>query len=105
MQEYSRENLENHINSKILVNLAAREAFKSLNWLCRCTAYKLIEILYNVGVIGYWDPAKKRFIYALEKTNPNRTLFGNTKFKIHDAFERYLELNKRQLKNSRKVIE
>lgn len=91
-QTYTRAALENHVNNKLLTNPKARKDFEQVSWLRTCTAFRFLEILYRVGFIGYWDSVYQRYVYVLEKANPDRTLVRSRKFKIHSAFTRYLEL-------------
>lgn len=93
-QVYKRVELENQINKKILTNSYARDDFKHLRWLNMCTPYNFIEILYKIGVIGYWNSRKRRYIYSLERSKPEEIIFnsGNIKLIIHSAFKEHLSL-------------
>jgi hypothetical protein len=92
-QIYSREDLEKHINDDLLTSPNAKGDFIDLRWLHTCNAFLFTEILYRIGFIGYLDPDAKRYIYVLEKSNPDKTLISSAEFKIHSAFTSYLELN------------
>jgi hypothetical protein len=91
-QIYQRKALLKHIDNELLTHPQAREDFRDLRWLRTCTSFRLMEILYQTGLIGYWDAAKKRYVYALEKTKLDQTVTGETKFRVHSAFSTYLEL-------------
>jgi len=91
-QTYTRAALENHVNNRLLTDPQARKDFEQARWLHTCTAFGFLEILYRVGFIGYWDSAYQRYVYVLEKANPDRTLVRSDRFKIHSAFTKYLEL-------------
>lgn len=91
-QVYTREELEAQINNDLLTNPGARDDFRHLLWLRTCTSYLFIDIIYKIGVIGYWDPSAHRFIYVLQKSNPDETLLHSAKFKLHSALANYLEL-------------
>ena len=91
-QTYTRAALEKRVNDKLLTNPDARKDFERVRWLRTCTAFGFLEILYRVGFIGYWDSTYQRYVYVLEKANPDRTLVHSSKFKIHSAFTKYLEL-------------
>lgn len=91
-QTYSRSDLEQRLNDRLLTNKQARQDFGQMRWLRTCTAFRLLKILYRVGFIGYWDPAHCRYVYVLEKASPDRALVGDTDLKIHSAFDKYLEL-------------
>lgn len=92
-QVYSRKQLEEHINNHLLTKPKARDDFKHLSWVRTCTPFLFIEILYKTGCIGYWDPSKKQYIHVLHKSNPDKTLLGSTRFKVHSALANYLELS------------
>lgn len=90
--QYSRSELEKYIRNRLLTDPDARDDFAELRWLHTLTAFRFIEILYQVGIIGYWDPRLGRFVYVLENANPPRALIGSAEFKVHSAFSKYLEL-------------
>jgi hypothetical protein len=91
-QIYQRKELLKHIDDELLTHPKAREDFHELRWLRTCTSFRLMEILYQTGLIGYWGATKKRYVYALEKTKLDKTVTSETKFKVHNAFSTYLEL-------------
>lgn len=91
-QIYTRTSLDTHINDNLLTDPTARDDFKELRWLRTCNPFIFIQILYRIGCIGYWDPAKRRYIYVLERSSPDKTLVRSAKFKLHSALVEYLEL-------------
>jgi len=93
-QIYTRKDLEKQIKNKLLLNKYAREDFGHLLWLKTSTSYSFIEILYTVGIIGYYNKSKRKYIYVLEKSRPDKIIFnsGETKLKVHSAFIKHLSL-------------
>src|SRR5215217_7230107 len=92
-QNYRRRSLETYINHKLLTDPDAREDFKEQRWIRTSNPTGFIRILYQVGVIGYFNESEQRYIYVLEESNPDRHWTPNARFRIHSAFAGYLELN------------
>ena len=90
-QSYTREELDKHINDQFLTAKKAREGFKSNSWIFKSTPFRIIQILYTVGIIGYLDSTRKRYLFALEKPSPDLAQPGMS-FSIHTAFQKFLEL-------------
>lgn len=91
-QVYTRGALEDHISERLLTNPEARKNFEYARWVRTCTPFAFLEILYRIGFIGYWDPAYEKYVYALEKAKPDKTLVHSERLRIHSAFTKYLEL-------------
>lgn len=94
-QIYTRSALEVLINDKLLTDKDAREDFQDVRWLRTCTAFSFIKILFQLGFLGYYHPVDKRYVYSLEKANPDRALVRSDSFRIHSAFTNYLELKEK----------
>lgn len=94
-QNYDRRSLETYINRELLTDPDAREDFKEQRWIRTSNRTDFIRILYQVGVIGYFNESEQRHVYVLEESNPDRHWTLNTDFRIHNAFAGYLELNNR----------
>jgi hypothetical protein len=93
-QCYARSELEDLVRQELLTHPQAREAFAEYRWFFPLTPFRFIQVLYRVGIVGYWDPAHKRYVYALEKAEPEMALLlsPTARFKIHSALKKYLEL-------------
>jgi hypothetical protein len=88
----TRDGLENKINNELLTNPQAMKNFSELRWLFTCTPFRFLEILYRIGFIGYWNSSDQRYMYVLEKSNPDQALINSAQIKIHSAFTVYLQL-------------
>lgn len=86
--EFRRAELERRIKLEFLNNAEVRDRVGQ-PWSIRSTAYKLIEIFYEVGVVGVFHPKANAFIYSFEDRNvhisPNDTL------NVHPGLRAYLE--------------
>ena len=91
-QVYSRKELETKINKDLLTSPAARKDFSHLSWVGISTPFLFVDILYRTGVVGYFAPSERRYIYVLQRSNPDKTLLESTQYKIHSALSAYLEL-------------
>lgn len=97
-QVYSRKELETKINKDLLTNPTARQDFSHLSWVRMSTPFLFVDILYRVGIVGYFAPSEHRYIYVLQRSNPDKTLLKSTRYKIHSALSAYLELEAEQTK-------
>jgi hypothetical protein len=91
-QIYKRDELEKFINKNLLTNPKARKDFENMKWIFKRSAFPFIDILYRIGFIGFWDQSKKDYIYVLECSNPGMAFTNSSKFKIHSAFLKCLEI-------------
>jgi SpoVK/Ycf46/Vps4 family AAA+-type ATPase len=101
-QIYTRNELINHINNNLLTNPEVRSDFKTLTWLGKRSSFKFIQILYRTGCIGYWDESKRRYIYVLERSNPDKALAQSPRFKLHSALAEFLVLKPPQSRKKKK---
>lgn len=85
---YTRDKFEEILNEIINKN-------QEVAWVRKCTSFRFMQILYNIGFIGYQDSNKNDFIFYIEQPNLER-LRTDHQIKIHNAFHKYLELDEKQ---------
>jgi hypothetical protein len=86
--EFSRSNLEERIKSEFLNKANVKQEFGQ-GWSTKCTAYRLVEIFYEIGVIGVFNPIRKTFVYSFEE--PDARLGVQDQLGVHPGLRIFLE--------------
>jgi hypothetical protein len=86
--EFSRSNLEERIKSEFLNKANVKQEFGQ-GWSTKCTAYRLVEIFYEIGVIGVFNPIRKTFVYSFEE--PDARLGAQDQLGVHPGLRIFLE--------------
>jgi hypothetical protein len=86
--EFARGELEKRVKTEFLYEPEIRKQFGH-TWCVRMTAYALVKVFYEIGVIGVFQSSKKGFVYSF--TEPNATLGPSDKLHVHPGLRAYLE--------------
>jgi hypothetical protein len=86
--EFARTELEEHIKAEFLHKADVRWRVGQA-WAVRSTTHKLIEIFYEVGVIGVWRPRVKSFVYSFEDRDAQFS--APDKLAVHPGLRAFLE--------------
>jgi hypothetical protein len=83
----TRDELESRIRTRVLDNEDARQTFGDSKWAFRKTARRFIELLFEVGVIGFAHNGKLYFQQDEDKIPLSRNVIIDT----HPALKLYLQ--------------
>jgi len=86
--EFKRNELENRIKSEFLFDSDKRRQFGH-TWPAKSTAFKLIEIFYEIGIIGVLHKNTKQFAYSFAE--PEARLAADDKLNVHPGLRSFLE--------------
>jgi hypothetical protein len=87
--EFSRGQLEERIKTEFLNKAIVKREFGQ-GWSTKCTAYRLVEIFYKIGIVGVFSPVRKKFVYSFEE--PEAQLGFQDKIGVHPGLRIFLEM-------------